>query len=260
MAEEGEMRLEGKAAVVTGAGAGIGRAVAELFAEEGASVLIAEIDERTGRETAERISMSGGRAEYQQTDTSNSGSVSAMAAAAKERFGGVDVLVNNAAAFVFGGVEEVTEADWERAFGVNVIGYANCVREVLPLMKEAGGGSIVNMSSISAFIGQPEFIPYNATKGAILNLTRCLAVDLAPDNIRVNAICPGAIRTGGTDRHIESLNLDREQTLRELGERALLKRMGTTREVAWGALFLASDEASFVTGGHLVMDGGFTVG
>ncbi len=253
------MRLQGRVAIVTGGGAGIGRAIAERFAAEGARVLIAEIDERAGRECAERIAAQGGEARFQLTDTGDADSVKRMVASAAASFGGLHILVNNAAAFVFGGIEEVTREDWERVFGVNVIGYANAVREALPLLRAAGGGAVVNIASVSSFIAQPAFVPYNASKGAVLQLTRCLALDLAPDNVRVNAICPGAIHTQATDRHIESLGLDREQAYADFASDAPLNRLGRPEEVAAGALFLASDEASFVTGAHLVIDGGATI-
>ena len=122
-----------------------------------------------------------------------------------------------------------------------------------------GGGAIANLASVSAFIAQPSFIPYNSSKGAVLQLSRCLAMDLAVDNIRVNAVCPGAIKTRATDRHISSLGLDPEQAYEEFGQDALMKRMGNPREIAYGVLFLASDEASYVTGEYLVIDGGATI-
>lgn len=252
-------KLDGKTAIVTGSGHGIGRAIAERFAAEGARVVVAELEEDAGAETADAIRVAGGDAVFQQTDTSDEDSVRAAVEAATDYFGGVDILVNNAAAFVFGRVEDVTREDWDRVFGINVIGYANCVRSVLPSMRAVGRGVIVNIASVSSFIAQPEFIPYNSSKGAVLQLTRCLAMDLAPDNIRVNAVCPGAIRTRATDRHIASLGLDPEQAYKDFGESALLRRMGRPDEIASGALFLASDESSYMTGAHIVIDGGATI-
>jgi NAD(P)-dependent dehydrogenase (short-subunit alcohol dehydrogenase family) len=253
------VRLEGKNAIVTGSGNGIGRAIALRFAAEGANVTVAEIEEDSGRETVELIQKAGGTAVYSSTDTSDGVSVKQTVSNAIDAHGDVDILINNAAAFVFGNIETITADDWARVFGVNVIGYANCVREILPSMRSNGGGAIVNIASVSSFIAQPEFIPYNASKGAVAQLTRCLAMDLAEDNVRVNAVCPGSIRTRATDRHIDSLGLDPEKAYVEFGQDSLMKRMGTPDEIASGALFLASDEASFMTGTHIVIDGGATI-
>jgi NAD(P)-dependent dehydrogenase (short-subunit alcohol dehydrogenase family) len=251
--------LDGKNAIVTGSGNGIGRAIAIRFAAEGAKVTVAEIEEDSGQETVEMITQAGGAAIFSKTDTTDSGSIKAAVGATIAAHGEVDRLVNNAAAFVFGKIEDVTEADWVRVFGVNVIGYANCVREVLPSMRRQSGGAIVNIASVSSYIAQPEFIPYNASKGAVAQLTRCLAMDLSVDNIRVNAVCPGSIRTRATDRHIASLGLDPEESYLEFGQDSLMKRMGKPEEIASGALFLASDDASFMTGAHIVIDGGATI-
>ena len=254
------MRLEGKTAIVTGGGAGIGEAICKRFAREGADVVVAELEADNGEATAAAINAGdAGRAIFCETDTSDSASVFRMVECAVAEFGKVDILVNNAAAFVFGKVEDVTMDDWHRVLGVNVIGYANCVREVLPVFRRAGCGTVVNIASVSAFIAQPEFIPYNASKGAVAQLTRCLAMDLATDNVRVNAICPGAIKTRATDKHIDSLGLDREESYVEFGKDSLMQRMGEPSEIASVALFLASDDASFMTGAHVVVDGGATV-
>jgi NAD(P)-dependent dehydrogenase (short-subunit alcohol dehydrogenase family) len=252
-------RLAGKVAIVTGAGSGIGRAIAELFALHGARVVVAEIEADNGRAVVDAIRAAGGDAVSVLTDVARADQCLAMAEAAVRQFGRIDVLINNAAAFVFGTVEQATPEAWSTVLGVNVVGAAQCVAAVLPVMRQAGGGAIVNIASVSGFIAQPAFVPYNTSKGALLQLTRCLAMDLAADKIRVNAICPGAIRTRATDRHIQSLGLDAEQAYRDFGNDALMRRMGQPIEVAYGALFLASDEASFITGTHLTIDGGATI-
>lgn len=251
--------LEGQTAVVTGSGNGIGRAIAVRFAQEGARVTVAEIEEDSGRETVDLITQAGGKAIFAKTDTTDTDSIQQMVGSTTSAHGEIDVLVNNAAAFVFGKVEDVTQDDWAKVFGVNVIGYASCVREVLPSMRRQNGGAIVNIASVSSFIAQPEFIPYNSSKGAVAQLTRCLAMDLSVDNIRVNAVCPGSIRTRATDRHIASLGLDPDEAYVDFGKDSLMKRMGKPEEIASGALFLASAEASFMTGAHIVIDGGATI-
>ena len=253
------MRLENRVSIVTGAGNGIGRAIAELFSREGSRVAVADIENDAGRATVDAIVSSGGSAMYVHVDTSDRLSVREGVMKVAQRFGPVDTLVNNAAAFVFGGVEDVSDEDWAKVMGVNVVGYANCVRESLPHMRSVGRGSIVNIASVSAFIAQPEFVPYNASKGAVAQLTRCLAMDLAKDNIRVNAVCPGATRTRATDRHIASLGLDPEQAYSDFAQDSLMKRMGRPDEIAHGALFLASDDASFMTGAQVVIDGGASI-
>ncbi|MFP6569440.1 MAG: glucose 1-dehydrogenase [Dehalococcoidia bacterium] len=251
--------LEGKSAIVTGGGNGIGRAIALLFADQGAKVLVADIEDEAGSSVVDEINQKGGDAVFHHTDIANESSAESAIQSAVAAFGTVNILINNAAAFVFGKVEDVTTADWDRVLGVNVRGPANCVRAVLPVLRDNGGGSIVNLASVSSFIAQPEFIPYNASKGAVLQLTRCLALDLAVDNIRVNAVCPGTIHTRATETHINALGLNREQALMEFGEDSPMKRVGKPEEVAQGVLFLASDAASFITGEHLVIDGGASI-
>ena len=252
------MRLRDKVAIVTGGASGIGRAICELFAEEGARVVVADIDDEGGEETLRRIKSAKGEGVFVRTDVSREADVEGLVQAAMEAYSTINILVNDAAAFVFGTVEEVTDADWQRVMGVNVIGAAYCVKHVLPAMKDAGGGSIVNIASVSSFIAQPAFVPYNASKGALLQLTRCLAMDLAPYNIRVNCICPGSVLTSATERHLRFIGADRDDFLNEAASASFLKRVGEPREIAYGTLFLASDESSFVTGVPLVMDGGLT--
>ena len=252
------MRLDGKVAIVTGGAAGIGRAICELFASEGAKVVVADIDTDGGQETEDLVGDAGGTATFVATDVSNESEVERLVEAAVDAYGEVNVLVNDAAAFVFGTVEQATDADWQRVLGVNVMGPTYTVKHVLPHMRSAGGGSIVNVASVSSFIAQPAFVPYNTSKGALLQLTRCLALDLAPDNIRVNCVCPGAILTQATELHRQFTGEEREQFLADAANSNFMKRFGEPMEIAYGALFLASDESSFMTGQPLVIDGGAT--
>ena len=252
------MRLRDKVAIVTGGANGIGRAICELFAEEGAAVVVADIERDAGQETVDRIKSAGGHALMVETDVSKEADVEQMVRASVTAYGSVDVLVSDAAAFVFGTVDAATESDWQRALGVNVMGTAYCAKHVLPVMKEGGGGSIVVMASVSSFVANPAFVPYNASKGALLQMTRSMALDMAPLNIRVNCVCPGAVLTRATDLHRQFVGADRDEFLREAAESSMLKRHGTPKEIAYGALFLASDESSFMTGAPLVIDGGLT--
>ncbi|MEC7838094.1 MAG: SDR family oxidoreductase [Chloroflexota bacterium] len=253
------MRLKNKNAVITGSANGIGKAIAELFAKEGANIVVADIEDKAGLKTVENINNEGGNATYIKVDTSDMNSVQNMVENSIKELGDINILVNNAATFVFGKIEDITKSDWDKVLGVNVIGYANCVNQSLESLKKNKDSSVINIASVSSFIAQPEFVPYNTSKGAVIQLSKCLAMDLAKYNIRVNSICPGSIRTRATDQHIESLGLDPNKAYEDFGNDALLKRIGKPEEIAYGALFLASNEASYVTGTELVIDGGATI-
>ena len=252
-------RLKNKVAVITGGGAGIGRATCELFAEEGAAVVVAERDEATGREVAQRIVSRGGQALFVLTDVANDASIQAMVAATEAAFGRIDILVNNAAVFVLKGIDASVE-EWREILDVNVVGPALCAKHCVPIMRRGGGGSIVNLASISSVIAQPQMVTYNTTKAAIANMSRCMAMDLAVDNIRVNAVGPGAVWTQIVQRITSEAGMDREAANAdpEWGGAHLLKRIAEPREIAYPILFLASDEASFITGSLLMVDGGYT--
>ncbi|MBI1923006.1 glucose 1-dehydrogenase [Candidatus Poribacteria bacterium] len=252
------MRVKDKVAIITGSGSGIGRATSQLFAEEGAKVVVADINLEGANETVRLIRETGGEAVSVEGDVSKEAGAQKIADAALAAFGKIDILVNNAAAFVFGRVEDATEEDWDRVLGTNVKGLAFCVKAVLPAMKSGGGGAIVNIASISALIAQADYVPYNTSKSAVLNFTRCLAMDLASFNIRVNAVCPGVIHTPALEGVMKTMNFTLEDANEYWGKLCFLKRLGQPREIAHVILFLASDDASFVTGHALVADGGYT--
>jgi NAD(P)-dependent dehydrogenase (short-subunit alcohol dehydrogenase family) len=252
-------RLKDKVAIVTGGGAGIGRATCELFAEEGAHVVIAERNPQTGQDTAQHIIAKGGRAHFVRTDTANEDSVRRMVAETMRVYGRIDVLVNNAAVFILRGIDATPE-EWREILDINVMGPALVAKHVVPEMRKTGGGAIVNLGSISSFIAQPQFVTYNATKAAIANMTRCMALDLAPDRIRVNAVCPGTVWTQIVERLTREAGLDRvaADAHADWGGAHIIKRIADPREIAAAILFLASEEASFITGENLMVDGGYT--
>jgi len=265
-------RIFNKVALVTGGGGSIGRAIVLLFAREGAKVSFVDTDESFGLETLELVKLqyqsNNKRNEeqnslenivsYQKMDVSNEDQVKRWIQSVADKWGRIDILVNNAAAFVFGTVEEATSYEWDRVLSVNVKGYAFCIKHVAPIMRRQQEGSIVNMASISSFIAQPGFVPYNTSKGAILQLTRCTAMDLGVDNIRVNCVCPGTIDTPATDKHAQKLGITKDQLTKKVVEGHFLKRLGTTEDVAYAVLFLASNESKFITGTPIIVDGGFT--
>jgi len=251
-------RLSGKVAVVTGGGQGIGRATCELFAEEGAAVVIADRNADTGNATASAIGGNSGKAVFVQTEVADEDSIRHMVGEAVKVFGCINILVNNAGIFVLKGID-ATPNDWRQVLDVNVMGPALVAKHVVPEMRKVGGGAIVNLGSISSFIAQPQFVTYNASKGAVANMTRCMAMDLAPDNIRVNAVCPGTVWTAIVERLTRERGLDRSSADQhpDFGASHMIKRMAEPREIAYAILFLASDEASFITAENLMVDGGY---
>jgi len=250
------VRLKNKVAVVTGGASGIGRATALRFSGEGASVAIFERNSAGGEEVCREITHHGRKASFVQTDIAVEEQVREAIHRTEAEFGAIHILVNNAAAFVFGSYD-VAQEDWQRVLSVNVMGTATCSKYAVETMIRAGGGAIVNVTSISGLIAQDRSLPYNTSKAALLGLNRCLAMDLARHNIRVNAVAPGWIDTPQLRVDIELAGMTYEQSLQQNGPLHLLNRFGTADEVANAILFLASEEASFITGTCLMVDGGY---
>jgi cyclopentanol dehydrogenase len=246
-------RLEGKVAIVTGAARGMGKVETELFAKEGAKVVAADILEDEAKQVAENLNKNGYEAMACKLDVSKSEEWEKVVDAVVEKWGKVDVLVNNAGIFPTSGIETATEEEWDRVMNINAKSQFLGIKYVLPAMKKAGKGSIINISSIAGLIGTGMAVAYHASKGASRLLTKTVAAELAKYNIRVNSIHPGIIRT----QMVQDFLKDEETTRQALGTTAL-GRPAEPEEVANGALFLASDESSFMTGSEVVIDGGYT--
>jgi NAD(P)-dependent dehydrogenase (short-subunit alcohol dehydrogenase family) len=249
-------RLDGKVAVITGAGNGMGRCAAELFATEGARVVVADFDEALGTAAVDAITTAGGEADFVRVDVADSDQVAAMVRFAVQRFGGLHVLYNNAGIFPAddGGVTETPESTWERVMDVNLKGVWLGCKHGVPAMVDSGGGSIVNVASFVALMGAATAqIAYTASKGGVLSMTREIAVEYARQGVRANSLCPGPIATP----MLEELMSDPARRQRRLVH-IPMGRLGRAEELARAALFLASDDSSFMTGAQLVVDGGIT--
>jgi NAD(P)-dependent dehydrogenase (short-subunit alcohol dehydrogenase family) len=250
-------RFNNRIALVTGAASGIGRATAERLAAEGARVALLDIDAANGQAATEALKNSGSDCIFVRADISDEEQVRAAVSETASRLGPIDTLINNAAAFVFRSID-ATAADWNRVLSVNVIGTAFCVKYVVPEMQRAGKGAIVNLASVSGFVAELNSLTYSTSKAALLGLTRCMALDLARWNIRVNAIAPGWVDTPQLRRDIARENMTFEEALRTGGPLHILRRFADPKEIAAAIAFLASDDASFLTGTCLMADGGYT--
>lgn len=245
-------RLKDKVTIVTGAAHGIGRAIAELFAEEGAWVLVADLDREAGEAVVRGIYESGGKAQFSLTDVTCDDDIERAVKAASDRSGRIDVLVNNAAHLGdWLDVQQATPGQWDQGFSVSLMGAAYFTRSVLPWMIPHNRGSIVNIASIQGLVAGRSSVVYTSMKHALVGLTRSTALDFGPQGIRANAICPGPIRTRispaiGSEMHQRQIS------------KTMLARTGEPREVASAAVFLASDESSYITGVALPVDGGWT--
>jgi len=245
-------RLEKKTAIVTGAANGIGRAISELFAEEGAFVVVTDVEIETGERVVASIRAGGGEAQFKKADVTQGADVQAAVHAAASHTGRIDILCNNAAYLgEFHAVLESTASEWERCIQTSLMGTHLFTREVLPYMIKQKSGSIVNVVSIQAMVGCMTSVAYTATKAALLGYTLSAAYDYGPHNVRVNSLCPGPIQTRISP-------VEGDPHYRWQCEQTMLGRVGYPKEVAYAAVFLASDEASYVTGVTLPVDGGWT--
>ena len=251
------MRLKDKVALITGAASGIGRASAIKFAQEGAKVVVVDIQQESNEETASSIVAKGGTATAVHAEVTHSQDVHRMIRAAVETYGRLDILFNNAGISIRGTILDIDEESFDKIFAVNVKGVFLGCKEAIPIMKSQGGGVILNTASQLGTVGAEASAVYPATKGAVIQMTRCLALDHAPDGIRVNCICPGPIDTPLARRSREHTG-DPEAALRERLANIPLNRIGDPEEMANVAAFLCSDEASFVTGAAILADGGWT--
>ncbi|MEX0630858.1 MAG: glucose 1-dehydrogenase [Chloroflexota bacterium] len=252
------MRLQKKVAIITGAGSGMGRVAAQMFAAEGARVLVAEYDEKAGAETTDLVRAAGGEASFVRTDVSSEADAAAMVAAAKDRYGRVDVLYNNAGVMpeLDHSVVDTDVATWDHVMAINLRGVFLGCKYAIPHMVEQGSGSVINISSFVALLGCS--VPqdaYTASKGAVLSLTRSLAVQFGPHGVRSNAICPGPIETPMLMDWLVKDEAARQKRL----ARNPTGRFGKPEEIVNVAIYLASDESRWTNGAHFVIDGGISV-
>jgi len=252
-------RLAGKVAIVTGGAVGIGRACVIRMAEEGAKVAIFDVLETEGSTLADQIAAKGRQAAFWTVDVADEGTLKSAIAAAAARFGGLNIIVNNAG--ISGSpkpTDQVTEEEWDRVQAVNVKGVFFGTKHAIPHLRGAGGGSIINLSSIAGLIGIGGIAPYHASKGAVRLMTKNDAVTYAPEQIRVNSIHPGYIWTPMVENHLRATSDDLEAAKAAAGAVHPIGHMGEPDDIAWAVVYLASDEAKFVTGTELVIDGGYT--
>ncbi|MFW5755782.1 MAG: SDR family NAD(P)-dependent oxidoreductase [Tangfeifania sp.] len=252
-------RLKNKVIIVTGGSLGIGKATCKVLAEEGATVAITDIKDEEGRNLAEEINNNGGKAIYLNLDVSNEKQVKEVFTEIKSKFGKIDVLVNNAGiSGVNKPTHEITEEEWDKLMSINVKGVFFCTKHVIPAMRENKGGSIINLSSIYGIIGAGDIPPYHASKGAVRLMTKNDALIYAKDNIRVNSVHPGYIWTPLVEEMGKESEEGVEKFREDLDSLHPIGHVGEPDDIAYGIAYLASDEAKFLTGSELVIDGGYT--
>jgi 3-oxoacyl-[acyl-carrier protein] reductase len=254
------VRLAGKHAIVTGAGSGIGEGIALLFGREGARVALADIDAENGERVAAAVRDAGGEAIFVGTDVAIEEEIGALVASTLGEFGELNILVNNAGIIDFQPLESLDRERWDRVIAVNLRAAALCAKHAVPHMRQAGGGAIINIASIQSVLTAPEFAAYAASKGGVMMLTRTMALELGPDNIRVNAILPGYIKTPLFLADATRLgDGDPERFIDSLEKEIPLRRLGTPADIAPAVVFAASDDAAYMTGSGITIDAGVTV-
>lgn len=253
------MELSSKVALITGGASGIGRATALLFAREGATVVVVDVNQRAGEDVVGGIVALGGRASFERADVTAASECRGVVDRVSEKFGAIHILFNNAGIIRRASVTELSEQDWDRVMAVNVKSIYLMSKEVIPLMARSGGGSIINTASGWGLAGGPRAAVYCASKGAVVLLTKAMAIDHGPEKIRVNCICPGDTDTSMLRNEAQQLGEREEHFLADSARRPL-GRIGKPEEIAQAALYLASDRSSFVTGTALVVDGGGLAG
>ena len=245
------MRFEGKVAIVTGGASGIGAAVAQALVKEGAHVVIADLNEGLGKKLAGELNRNETKVAFHKVQLTDEPEVISMTEATAEQFGKLDILFNNAGIGFFSPTHEVSFEQWRKLHSVNLDAVFLCSKHAVRFMRNHGGGNIVNMASAAGLVGQVGTAPYCSSKGGVIQLTKSMALEYAKDNIRINAICPGYVKTPLNDQ-IPEEHLKTIASLHPMG------RLAEPEEIAKAVLFLASDDASFITGSSLVVDGGYT--
>ena len=249
-------RLKDKVCLVTGGARGIGAAIVRTFAAEGAAVAIWDVRVEMGQGVAKELEKNGAKVLFSKCDVTESSEIDAAIDELTSSLGDPVVLVNNAGTSITGTVEEISEEDWDRQYRINVKSMYLVSRRVIPLMRKVGGGSIINMGSESAFVGYPIHPAYTSSKAAVVHLTRSMAIQYAPEKIRVNSLCPGTIQTELLDEFLAK-QPDPDKVRKEIEDMHPLG-IGTPEDVAWAAVYMASDESKYMTGAPLLVEGGMT--